>query len=59
MTYEVKENPTLENPVVDPNFNVMRKRNSNVLQSLSLVAVIFTIAALIPILFSSVFSKKS
>ncbi len=55
--YEAKEKTSLDNPVVDPNFNVMRNNDMNQFQALILVAGILIVAVIAPLVTWWYFSK--
>ena len=57
LKYEVKEKTSLENPVIDPNFNVMRNKDMNSIQAIILVGGILIIAVAAPIAAWWYFSK--
>ena len=49
MKYEVKEPTSLENPVTDPNFNVMRNKELGKSRAIPLVVGVLIIAIVAPI----------
>ena len=59
LKYEVKEPTSLENPVTDPNFNVMRNKEIGKSRAIPLVVGILIIAIVILMIDQDVFFKKS
>ena len=57
LKYEVKEKTSLENPVVDPNFNKMRKADMNKPLAIILVAGILILAVTAPLVAWKYFSR--
>ncbi|KGG12429.1 MULTISPECIES: hypothetical protein [Prochlorococcus] len=49
LKYEAKENTSLENPILDPNFNTLRNKDMNKGQAVILVGGILLIAVLAPL----------
>ncbi len=57
LKYEVKETTSLDNPVIDPNFNTLRNRDMNKTQAIILVGGIILIATLAPLITWWYFSR--
>ncbi len=57
LNYEVKESTSLDNPVVDPNFNTLRNKDMNKIQAIILVGGIILIATLAPLITWWYFSR--
>ncbi len=57
LKYEAKEKTSLKNPVVDPNFNIMRNQDMNKFQAIFLVGAIIILAIAAPIAAWVYFSK--
>ncbi len=57
LKYEAKEKTSLENPVVDPNFNVMRNTDMNKPLAVILVGGILIVAIIAPIVTWKYFSR--
>ena len=49
MDYEVKEKTTLEDPIIDPNFNVMRNQELGKSKAIPLVVGVLILAIIAPI----------
>ncbi len=49
LKYEVKEKTSLENPVIDPNFNTLRNKDMSTTNAVILVGVILLVAVIAPV----------
>ncbi len=58
LPYEVKENTSLENPVVDPNFNQMRNEDMGSIQASIIVVGVLLIATIVPVVTWLYFSRQ-
>tara|TARA_Y100001970_G_C14257791_1_gene876900 strand:+ start:3813 stop:4094 length:282 start_codon:yes stop_codon:yes gene_type:complete len=56
--YEKSQPSSIENPVSDPNFNVMRNNNSVNSSAYIVLLVLFGLAALIPFLAKKLFDQS-